>query len=296
MSALSEAQAAQAALQQADQHLSNLIALLAATTPVYGAELPVGPFTDRTTAAWYRDFSSPVDVSGIHVSGAPDYGVAAMGYFSPAPPAPAANVVTVRDCIGENIGSNPPTMNGTAEAGLWFGTQVDVDRVRGDGSWMGAWVGAQTRDSTIRNLTCAKADGSKLPKAGLWIEHATRRLVIDGLTIRSSGPGILGEWWYSDGDYFPWLDKEYPGLIPAGKAGSLDVEIRNFDIEADNWGIFLDAGASGYYIHDGVISGPLGIAHPANLAVPSKPNRVDWSTIDYRGNGQRELIHTNPIG
>jgi hypothetical protein len=222
-----------------------------------------------------------------------------MGYFTPSPPAPSTGVWNISDVIGERVGHLPPTSNGTAESGLWFGQQVNVQRALGHGTWMGAWTGAQCRDSSITDLTCAvlNTDGSlgKLPGVGLYIEHSTRRLVIDGLTIRSSKNGVNVEWWYADSGYAPWVAKELASA-PAGKAGSWSVEIRNFDIDTDAWGFFLDAGTCDFYIHDGVIKGKNGIAHPKNLAVPTMPNRIDWATIDFRGSGQKELIHSNAIG
>jgi hypothetical protein len=267
--------------------------------PTHGARaLPQGPFTDSTVAKWYRTTAGGT-VSKVHVAGAPDYGVALMGYFSPAPPAPSTGVWKVTDVIGERIGHTPPSMNGTGEAGLWFGQRVNVLRALGYGTWMGAWTGAQCCDSFITDLTCAipNADGTlaKLPGIGLYIEHSTRRVVIDGLTIHSHGNGVNAEWWYQDAGYAPYVAKELPGA-PAGKAGSWSVEIRNFDIASDAWGLFLDAGTCGFYIHDGVIGGVNGIAHPQNLAVPSMANRIDWNTIDWRGTGVKDHVHNNPIG
>lgn len=271
------------------------------TPPPHGSgarSLPQGPFTDKTTAQWFRS-QAGASASKLRVTGAPDYGVASMGYFSPAPPPPASGGSTFTDVVGVKIGHTPPTSNGTAEAGLWFGQKATVLRGLGHGTWMGTWLGAQLCDSEITDLTCAvlNADGTlgKLPGIGLYIEHAARRVVIDGLTIRSHGNGVNGEWWYADAGYAPWVAKELPGA-PAGKAGSWSIEIRNFDIASDAWGVFLDAGDCGYYLHDGVISGVNGIAHPKNLAVASMPNRIDWTTIDFRGTGTKELIHDHPIG
>lgn len=268
------------------------------STGAHGARaLPSGPFTERTTAAWYRTTAGGT-VSKVRVHDAPDYGVALMGYFTPAPPAPSTGAWNVSDVVGHHIGHAPPTMNGTGEAGLWFGQQVNVSRALGYGTWMGAWTGAQCRDSTITDLTCAilNADGSlgKLPGIGLYIEHATRRVVIDGLTIISAHNGVNVEWWYPD-SYAKWVAAELPGA-PAGKGGSWSVEIRNFDITTDAWGMFLDAGTCGFNIHDGVIRGKNGIAHPKNLAVPTMPNRIDWNTIDFRGTGTKDYVHSNPIG
>lgn len=270
-----------------------------APPPQHGARsLPQGPFTDKTTAQWFRS-SAGGTVSKLHVHDTPDYGVASMGYFSPAPPAPATGVYTFTDVIGERIGHTPPTSNGTAESGLWFGQEAKVTRALGHGTWMGAWTGAQIRDSSITDLTCAmlNADGSlgKLPAVGLYIEHATRRVVIDGLTVVSHGNGVNVEWWYADAGYAPYVAKELTGA-PAGKAGSWSVEIRNFDVTSDAWAFYLDAGTCDFYIHDGVIRGTNGIAHPKNLAVPTLPNRIDWATIDWRGSGTREFVHSNPIG
>jgi hypothetical protein len=273
--------------------------------PSRGADLPVGPFTESKTAKWYRTTAGGT-VTKQRVTGAPDYGVATMGFFkSPTvPPDPSTGVMTITDCVGEKIGHEPPTMDGTGEAGIWLGQRVAVDRAFGEGSWMGAATEAQCCDSTIKNLTCAvqNADGSlsRLPRIGLYIEHCTRRVVIDGLTIRSQGNGVNVEWWYDAlarglPDYSPWIAKELPGA-PAGKSGSFSVEIRNFDIDSGAWGIFLDAGTCGFHIHDGILRGVNGISHPANLAVPSMPNVIDWATIDFAGSGTKDHVHSNQIG
>ena len=89
------------------------------------------------------------------------------------------------------------------------------------------------------------------------------------------------------------------GNVTVGTSSTttLDVEIRNFDITStEGWGIFLDAGCCGYSIHDGVLRGLNGIAEPANLAIPAKPNVIDWSTIDFEGTGTKHEVHQNPIG
>jgi hypothetical protein len=267
-------------------------------SPTFGADLPVGPFTESTSAKWYRTTAGGT-VSKQRVTGAPDYGVALMGTFSPAAPAPSTGVWTVTDCVGQNVGQEPPTMDGTGESGLWFGQKINADRCLGDGTWMGAWIGAQCCDSNITNLTCARmnADGTlaRLPRIGLYIEHIARRVVIDGLTILAGGNGINAEWWYADNTYALWVAKELASA-PAGKAGAWSIEIKNFDIDSGGWGIFLDAGACGYNIHDGILRGNNGISHPANLAVPSMPNVIDWATIDFRGTGSKEQIHTHTIG
>jgi hypothetical protein len=233
------------------------------------------------------------------VNGAPDYGVALMGFFSPAPPPPSTGTWTVTDVQGRNIGHEPPTLNGTGEAGVWFGQKNNVTRALGHGTWMGAWTGAQCADCTIQDLTCAvlNADGSlgKLPRTGLYIEHSTRRVVIDGLTVISHGNGVNVEWWYADSGYAPYATAELAGA-PSGKAGSWSVEIKNFDITSDGWGLYLDAGTCDFNIHDGVIRGNNGIAHPLNLAVPAKPNVIDWNTITFLGTGTKDLAHNNPIG
>ena len=282
---------------------------------VHGARsLPQGPFTDKTGAAWYRTTSGGT-VSKVHVHDTPDYGVALMGYFSPAPPAPSTGVWTVTDCIGERVGHTPPTSNGTAEAGAWLGQKVNATRLLGNGTWMGAWTGCQCCDSTITDLVCATlapaalvemekrnvsvaealANGwlGKLPGVGLYVEHCTRRTVFDGLTSRSHGNGVNIEWWYQDGGYAPYVAKELPGA-PSGKAGSWDLEIKNFDIQSDAAGIFVDAGGCGIHIHDGVTNAPIYL--PKNLAVPSKPNVVDEASITYTGSGALVRYHSNAIG
>lgn len=259
---------------------------------------PQGALTDRTTSDFRYGLNSGT-VSGIHIHDTPDYGFGVMGYWGSGAPTPATGTVTISDVVAERVGTTPPHMNGQGEAGLWYGQQVDARRCVGHGTWMGGWTGAQCRDSLIQDHTFAvlNADGTlgKLPGVGLYIEHATRRLVIEYCTIKAKGTGINWEWTYSDGGSLSsWLKKEYPDY-PTGLAGSLDITIRYCDIESDTVGVFLDGGACGLTMHHCKITAPVGVKRNTVLAMPSKPHQIDYSTIEFHGQ-TLEQTHSNPMG
>lgn len=283
------------------------LAQIGATPSALGAQsLPVGPFVEMAPYACY-DLSKPLAYSKQRIVGPGPYGDGArfQGYFSgPTTPPEPTPPITLTDLIlqlaGEPRALADP-LAGTDQAGLWLGAAGNTTRIATSGPWSGMETCCQHRDSTHTDISISMADAEgnfKVPvlRTGLYIEHFSRRLVFDGLTILSVGNGIQGEWAYTDPTYAPDTAAEYP-LYPAGKSGSIDVEIRNFHITSSTgWAAFLDAGCCGYNIHDGLIDGLDGIAHPANLAIPSMPNLIDWATIDFRGTGQKELVHDNPIG
>lgn len=270
-------------------------------------ELPAGPFTDQPPYT-YRDISTPLSLTKQRIIAPGPNGCAALfqGYFDgpSTPPPPSPVTLTLADLIlqlaGQPRDPNSPQA-GTDQSGLWLGTAANTTRIATSGPWSGMEVCCQHRDSTHTDITIAQPDATgnyTIPvlSTGLYIEHFSRRLVFDGLTILSTGNSVTGEWAYQDATYAPTTTAEYP-LYPAGKSGSLDIEIRNFHFTSTTgWGAFLDAGCCGYHLHDGLIEGLHGIAHPANLAIPAKPNLIDWATIDFRGTGTRELIHKNAIG
>lgn len=278
--------------------------------PAHGARtLPQGPFTEQTTPLSNRDWQHPSTLAKRKIAAPGPRGNAYLlmganqGSSGWVPPPPSPGPFTLSDVVftlaGAPVAASDPT-SGTDQSGAWIGAQVDVDRMVAAGPWSGMETVCQCRDSNFYDVTIGwpQPDGTIKPVAstGLYIEHFSRRLLFDGLTVFATHNAVNGEWTYKDSGYAPYTIKEYPAF-PAGKSGSLDIEIRNFHLHSEQgWGAFLDAGCCGYWLHDGLITGNNGVAHPKNLAVPSKPNRVDWSTIDFRGSGQRELIHANAIG
>lgn len=291
----------------ATKHAQGLVGMLAALAAqaapppaaTYGARTrPGGALIDRTTSDFRYGLNSGV-AANEHIHDTPDYGFGVMGYWGAGAPAPATGTVTVENILAERIGTTPPHMDGQGEAGLWYGQQVAASNCLGHGTWMGGWLGAQCRDSTITDHTFAvlNADGTlgKLPGVGLYIEHCTRRVVIEHCTIKAHGTGINWEWTYADGGSLStWLAKEYPGY-PAGEAGSLDITFRYCDIESDTVGVFLDAGACGLTMHDCKITAPVGIKRNTVLAMPTKPHAIDYNSIEFHGT-TLEQTHTNPMG
>lgn len=279
-----------------------------APPPKHGAQaLPQPPLQPVATAQSIRTIATPSVYTGKAISAQGPHGNAflLMGYFGgpTSPPAPSPSAFTLSDLVCLLAGA-PRSLTdpaaGTDQAGCWIGAQANLERIEAAGPWSGMETCCQARNSTFKDVTLAWRDATgqltPLARTGLYIEHFSRRLIFDGLTVVSTLNGVNGEWAYADPMYASYTHAEYP-TYPTGKSGSLDIEIRNFDITSlTGWGIFLDAGCCGYNIHDGVLRGLNGIAHPANLAIPSKPNVIDWTTIDFRGSGVREEIHQNPIG
>jgi hypothetical protein len=253
-------------------------------SPTAFPDPPVGavigpPIFLRSTAA--------ATTTKLHVASSSDDGIGNMVW----PPKPSTGVWTLQDCIAENCAANPPrSLNGTGEAGFWIGQQTNADRlVATNCAWMGMWTGAYVNGSTISNF-----DLSGNPHVGLYCEHVTSEVTFDRFKINHAGDGnaVNVEWWYADSVYGP--------LLPyGGKAGSGNITWQNFDITvpAGKWAFFLDAGTFGCTIQNGIIRGAgNGIAHPANLVDPTKPNVIDWASIQFLATGQKELVHNNAIG
>lgn len=264
-------------------------------TTVGARSLPQGPFTEHTSALWYRTIAGGT-ISKQAIRNAGDYGLGLMGTWGAnnTPPPPSSGTWDVSDVFTYNIGSTPPNQQGTEDAGIWLGQKCNVNRIVADGTWEGLWIGAQCCDSVITDATVAHVDAnnnlSELGNVGIYIEHAARRVKIQYSTIMSKGHGINCEWTYKDSlKYQPYLDAEYPGY-PAGEVGSLDIEICYCHITSESLGIFLDAGCCGYHIHHCYIDAPIGISNDANLAMSSKPNNIEIDTCTFSERCTQPLV------
>lgn len=295
MTALAEAQAARAELHastywpasarsktthlwKCDQHLAAALAALNPREPQGTLRKLEGAETQQS-GLFNRDPGSP-DIGGLQVSGYTSYGVAHMAWNGQAVSSTGRS--HIHDCVVEDIAANPPrAMDGTGEAGFWLGQRTLAERlVARRCAWMGMWTGAACDGSTIQDFQLLE-----MPHVGLYVEHVTANTVFQRFRIElqqgADGNAVNIEWTY-------------------GGKGSHDLTFTDFDIyvPAGCWGFFLDAGTYGCRILNGRIRGPgNAVAHPYNLADPSRPNLVDWASIDTSQlTGQRELVHANAIG
>lgn len=270
------------------------------TPPSNGVDLPVGALTSYTSSQWYRNASAPQTISGMNIH---DINTAAVGLgIMQWPPVKSPSAFTVTDIVTQNIGNNPPTSNGTSEAGIWFGQQVNANRIVCDGTWEGLWTGAECCDSVIQNFTIGKADASggysnAVAGIGLYCEHFTRRVTFTNFAIKSTGNGINVEWWYADTTYGPIVASEYPTAL-SGKAGSCYLTFQNGTIycPAGKYGIFMDAGTWACTVKNITFTGPgNAIAVPNNLAGPVA-NTIDQASCTFNNSGNHVTFHNNAIG
>lgn len=256
------------------------------------AALPVGPFVKHGSEVSYGT-ADPQTVSGLDIEnfkGAVN-GLSIMQW----PPKKSSGPWTVRDIVTQNIGNVPPTSNGTREAGIWLGQQVNAERLVCDGSWEGLWTGAMCCDSVISDFTVGKADGKggyTLPAggvAGLYLEHFTRRVVFKNFEIHSIGnKGIISEWWFPDSTYAPFVKAEYPTAAP-GKAGSCH---NTFDTgriycPAGGWGIYLDGGTWGCTIRNITFWGPGDAYKEVGPLAGPDPNVFDKASCTFLNGGSK---------
>lgn len=271
-----------------------------APPPPSGPALPVGPFT-KSGPVSYRSANSPVVVHELDIENVPliANGLLIMQW----PPALSTSPYTVEDIITQNIGNLPPTSNGTAEAGIWFGQQVNAKRLVCDGTWEGLWTGAMCADSTISDFTIGKLNpiGSAydmpVNHIGLYCEHFSRRNLYRNFEIASTDNGVNIEWWYADSTYAPFVAKEYPTAL-AGKAGSckLTFDTGRIYCPAGRTGLFADAGTWGCEFRNLTFWGPGdGLGLPHNLAGPDA-NVVETSSCTFLNGGRHVYTHDNAIG
>lgn len=267
--------------------------------PPGGVALPVGPFK-KSGSVSYNSATKPVEVAGLDIENltGPVNGLTIMQW----PPVLSSGRYNVHDVITQNIGNQPPTSNGTAEAGIWIGQSADVNRVVCDATWEGLWTGAMCADSVIQNFTIGKADGKggftgQSSKNGLYCEHFTRRTLFKNFEINAADFGIISEWWYADATYAPFVAKEFPGAM-AGKAGSCHntYDTGKIYCPAGSKGIFFDAGTWGNTVKNITFWGPGdAIWAPNHLAGPDA-NVIDASSCTFNQGGKDVTFHNNGIG
>lgn len=126
------------------------------------------------------------------VNGFTDYGIAFMGASPGYNKYTVALPPVIEDIDISSVYRSPKlSSNGTAEAGLWAGTNCSVSRIRiTDVSWMGIWTGANCNNSVFSDLTI---DNITPQGTGIYVEHYTRRCVFKDFQI---GP-VKG---------FPWQE------------------------------------------------------------------------------------------
>jgi hypothetical protein len=223
----------------------------------------------QSTAYWERDVSNPKTITNIHVDGAPDYGFAVMGWYPDPPPSPSA--YTIEDVIGEHVGAEPPVMNGTGEAGLWFGTQMNVNRAYGEGSWQGMATNTWCRDSTFRNV---KAKSSHV---GAYLEHNTTNCLFEDCEFEGQTDSINVEWSYGGGGSYGCRFKRCRIYCPATNFG----------------GFYLDYGTYDFHFEEIEFWGPGDIGwFPSYLVDPSKPNTIDSASCVFNNNGAKEIQYS----
>lgn len=256
------------------------------------ATLPVGPFTKKSAQVYYGS-AAPQTVKGLDIENVPGNvdGLQIMQW----PPVLSSGPWTVEDIITQNIGNVPPTSNGEHEAGIWFGQQVNAQRLVCDGSWEGLWTGAMCCDSVISDFTVGKADGKggyTLPAggvAGLYCEHFTRRVTFKNFEIHSIGSkGVIIEWWYPDSTYAAIVAKEYP-TAASGKAGSchLTWDTGRIYCPTGGAGIYWDAGSWGMLAKNITFWGPGdAVIEVGPLAGPDA-NVLDEDSCTFLNAGQK---------
>jgi len=171
-----------------------------------------------------------------------------------------AAIRSIRD-VRVTAADHPDGLDGTGEACLWIGHRViqPVRRIEGRSCGaMGLWTGNAIRDTIIEDVTVRDTP------VGIYPEHETTRVVFRRLDVSAAVTGFNVEWWY-------------------GGSGSSELTVEHFTIAAGERGIFLDAGTFGSTIRHGKVTAQDGIGHPANLADPDRPNRIERKTIDLSG-------------
>jgi hypothetical protein len=126
-------------------------------------------------------------------------------YYTDSP----AVVPVVSDIDVSNIARSPAgSSNGTAEAGIWAGTNCLCSniKVRGAG-WMGLWLGGNANNGTYSNFDI---DNSGSYGAGVYLEHYSRNNLFKNFVIgqSSNGAGI------KVGFNCEWADPAYAGSNP----------------------------------------------------------------------------------
>lgn len=253
-----------------------------------GVPLPVGPLTDSPPI--YLPFTGGGTTEKKRVRSSATDGLRLMKW----PPVQSAVIYNLLDLQVDHVAADPPrSADGTKESGFWIGQKAYARRLLAtDCAWMGMWTGCWCDLSDIGDFTLIR-----MPHTGLYCEHVTSHTRFHDFKIEilSGAPAeaaVKCEWWYKSNNY----GVRFPQF--GGRAGSYSNIFENFDITVPPgaWAFYLDAGTFDCTIRNGIIRGGNGIRHPKNLMDPSKPNKIDWSSIQFISSGTREEIHNNAIG
>jgi hypothetical protein len=256
---------------------------------------PQGPLTDSPPI--YLPTNLPGLTAKKRVMSSETDGLRLMKW----PPAASTDRYTLRDLQVDHVAAVPPrSQNGTKEAGFWIGQAVNAYRLLAkDCAWMGMWTGCMCDGSHISDFELLG-----MPHVGLYLEHVTRNTLFGDFRIEilpgaAAEAAVKSEWWYRNTTYGPLLN--YGGL-----SGSYNNTFDGFEllVPPGVWPFRLEPGTFGNIIRNGRIvytdpsnPGNLGISHPKTLVDPSKPNLIDWASIEFVGQvGERDHVDTNPVG
>jgi dockerin type I repeat protein len=133
-------------------------------------------------------------------------------YYSDNPAVPP--VITDAD-ISAVYRPSRGSSNGTAEAGLWAGTDCLCSRIKvRDTGWMGIWLGGNANNGTysdfdIDNINGIVPGGSSVASIAVYLEHYSRNNIFKNFVIgNSSSTGV------KVGFNCEWADPQYAGTNP----------------------------------------------------------------------------------
>lgn len=243
---------------------------------------PVGPFEtldSNYTQAMGVELrnSGGGSITKKDISRYTGWGVLNMQYYPPGPY--GSGTTTIEDCIVEDITSDPPRiMDGTGEAGFWFGNTTIARRlIARRCAWMGMWTGSQNDNSLIEHFQLLE-----MPHVGLYVEHDTWNNTFQNFRIEAEGTGINIEWWYGGHGSYGCTFQDAEIYCPVGTHWT-------------NGGIFVDAGNYGMTFRRIRFYGPgNAIWLPNNLVVPGSPNVIEDCVFEQ--DGEDVQYHSNAIG
>jgi hypothetical protein len=150
-------------------------------------------------------------------------------------------IETVQDVLIDGVSRpTPGSSNGTAEAGLWIGHPVrnGVHRIKvRNVSWSGIQTVNNAWDTSFDDLDVDMSGSRQAAGVGVYMEHYTRNVTFDRLSMTGVKVGFNGE----------WADPAWGGV-----AGAHNVTIRNGVI--DSAGSTLAGRQAGVYLDDGTES------------------------------------------
>jgi hypothetical protein len=152
--------------------------------------------------------TSGFKVQRVVVSGFQSYGIFFEtyypGYYTDNP----SVVPVVNDAdISSVARPTPGSANGTAEAGLWAGTNCLCSRIKiRSTGWMGIWTGGNANGGTYSDLDI---DQILTDSVGIYLEHYSRNNTFKNFVIGSStSTGV------NTGVNCEWADPAYNGTNP----------------------------------------------------------------------------------